>query len=73
MFGDVLIDHYYRVLELINGYNDQVMETWNFGVQSRPQTCQKEQNVEKVKYIRFKCLNMLHTPFSMHMVLWFAL
>jgi hypothetical protein len=53
MFGDVLINHY-RVLELIDSYNDQVMETWSFGVQPRPQTGQKEPNVEKVKYPRFE-------------------
>jgi hypothetical protein len=29
--------------------------------------------VKKVNYVRFECLNMLHTPFTMHYVLWFAL
>jgi hypothetical protein len=72
VFGNVLCDHC-RVLELIDDYNDQVMETRSFGVQTRPQLGQKEQNDEKVKYARFECLTMLHTPFTMYMELWFAL
>jgi hypothetical protein len=29
--------------------------------------------VKRVKYARFECLTMLHTPFTMHLVLCFAL
>jgi hypothetical protein len=71
VFGYVLCD-LCRVLELIDGNLDQVMKTWSFGVQHRPQTSQKEQNCEKGYVCRFECLNMLHTPSTMHMALWFC-
>jgi hypothetical protein len=29
--------------------------------------------MKKIKYARFECLNMLHTPFTIHLELWFAL
>jgi hypothetical protein len=61
------------LLELTDGYNNQVMENWSFGVQHRPQIGQKGQNDEKVKYTRFECLTMLHTHFTMHMALWVGL
>jgi hypothetical protein len=37
----------HRMLELINGKLDQVMEIWSFGVQHRAQTGQKKQNCEE--------------------------
>jgi hypothetical protein len=69
MFGYVLCDHC-RVLELIDSYNGQVVETWSFGVQPQPQIGQKGQN--KVKYARFEDLTKFHTPYTMHMALWFC-
>jgi hypothetical protein len=35
------------VLELIDGYNGQLMETWSFGVQPLPQTGQKGKTMKK--------------------------
>jgi hypothetical protein len=29
--------------------------------------------MKKVKYVRFECLTMLHTPLTTNLVLWFAL
>jgi hypothetical protein len=60
------------VLDLIDSYNDQVMESWSFLVQPRPQTGQEGQTMKKVKYARFECLTKLHTPSIMHMALWFC-
>jgi hypothetical protein len=33
----------------------------------------KGKTMKKVKYARFECLIKLHTPFTMHLVLWFVL
>jgi hypothetical protein len=33
----------------------------------------KGKTVKRVNYARFECLNMLHTLFTMHLALWFAL
>jgi hypothetical protein len=46
MFAYVLCD-LCRVLDLINGNLEQVLETLSFGVQHRPQIGQKEQNDEE--------------------------
>jgi hypothetical protein len=46
VFGYVLFD-LCRVLELIYDKLNQVLETWSFGVQHRPQTVQKEENDDK--------------------------
>jgi hypothetical protein len=29
--------------------------------------------MKKAKYVRFECFTMLHTPFTMHIPLWFSL
>jgi hypothetical protein len=44
-------------------------------LESNPEIKQakKGKTVKKVKYARFEYLNMLHTPFTMHLALWFAL
>jgi hypothetical protein len=66
--GDVLVDQC-RVLERIDGYSDQLIETWSFRVQFRPQTDQKSKTMKKVKCASFECLNILHTPFTKHLAL----
>jgi hypothetical protein len=71
MFGYVQCD-LCRVLELMDGNLDQVIEPWSFGVQHRPQIRQKKQNNEEGSICRFECSHMLYTPSTMQMALWFC-
>jgi hypothetical protein len=62
VFGNVLCDHC-RVLELIDGYNDQVMKTWSFGVQPQHQIGQKEQNNQKCEVCKVWVFNYVAYTF----------
>jgi hypothetical protein len=72
VFRKVLSDHR-KVLELKNCAKLIRFSDRGFRVQHQAQIGQKEQHDEKVKYERLEHLNMLHTPFTMLLALWFAL
>jgi hypothetical protein len=60
------------VLELIDTYNGQVVETWVLESNPDLKQAKKGKTIKKVKYARFEHLTKLHTPYIMHMALWFC-
>jgi hypothetical protein len=52
------------------------IKSWRLRVlESNPSIKQtkRSKTMNKVKYARFGCSNMLHIPFTMYLVLWFTL
>jgi hypothetical protein len=52
-----------------------MVKSWRLGLlESNPNLKQakKSKTMKKVKYARFEHLNKLHTPYTMHMALWFC-
>jgi hypothetical protein len=53
-----------------------LIKSWRLGVLETNidlNQAKKGETMKNVRYARFECLDKLHTPFNMCLVLWFAL